>query len=367
MLGTFGPVRIFCLLALLAGGGARADSPLFSTHDYLEIDIPLDFRSLCRPRESADCDFAPTTLRYTTAELETNTIPVEVIIRGGWRSLVRNCSAPLLFVRFDQGNTAGTPFEGQSMLPLTTHCGQGLSLEAAANRQSRSTWEQYLLREYLAHRLYNEITRLSLQARLVKIRYPNPDKPSRTIHNFAFFTEHFDSLAARSDAVRLRRGAFDAEQLNAQASAVMALYEFLIGNTDFSIVRERNTILLERSGEQFPVPYDFDMSGLVDAHYARPAPTLPIDNVRERYFLGYCQPGTDWDALFDLYRYRKQAMLSLVGEVPGMNRASRNSSRRFLEHFFAVLENPETRRESITGACLAWPPDPEDHMRPNTR
>jgi hypothetical protein len=356
-----------CLPLLLACFGARADAPLFSSHDVLEISIPLNFKSLCRPRDSEDCDFAPTTLEYRTPDSEKKTLAVEVIIRGGWRSLVKNCSAPLLFVRFDQGNTAGTPFEGQSLLPLTTHCGQGLSLEAARGRPPKASWEQYLLKEYLAHRLYNAVTRLSLQARLVKIRYPNPDKPRRLIENYAFFTEHFDSLAARSGAERLARGSFDHTRLDAQAAAVLALFQFMIGNTDFSVVRERNIILLDRAGRQFPVPYDFDMSGLVNAHYAGPAPALPIDSVSERYYLGYCQPDIDWDALFGLYLDRSDAILSLVKQVPDLNRSSRKTTHRFLQQFFRLLKDPEARLKTVSGHCLDWPPDPEDHMMPFAR
>jgi hypothetical protein len=109
---------------------ARTDTPLFSDHSVLELSIPLNFKTLCRPRESEECDYIPTILIYDDPKLGNGSIPAEVIIRGGWRSLARNCSAPLLFIRFKAVNTPGTPFEGQSVLPLTTHCGQGISLGA---------------------------------------------------------------------------------------------------------------------------------------------------------------------------------------------------------------------------------------------
>ena len=42
------------------------------------------------------------------------------------------------------------------------------------------------LKEYLAHRLYNVITDVSLNARLVRMTYPNPDNPDRKIVNLLF-------------------------------------------------------------------------------------------------------------------------------------------------------------------------------------
>ena len=354
-----------CLFGVFLAGAARADTLLFDSHDVLEISIPLNFRAMCRPRDDPDCDYVPTTLDYVDEHGKEQSLRIEAIIRGGWRSLARNCSAPLLFIRFSDGHTADTPFEGQGMLPLTTHCGQGMSLQSMEARQHRSIWEQYLFREYLAHRLYNVITDVSLNARLVKITYPNPDKPSRSVNNYAFFTEHFDSVADRNGMENVPRHSFDHEKLNGRAADKLSLFQFMIGNTDWSIQRERNITMLQKpDGTQYPLPYDFDMSGLVDAHYAGPAPSLPVSTVRDRFYLGYCHPETDWDSLFTAFLDMQDDLLSMVGETPGLDRKSTRSVNRFLDKFFRILETPEDRNAEIVNHCQAWPPDPDDHMRP---
>jgi len=358
-----------CLAAGFFSGKALAEAPLFSSHDVMELTIPLDFKSLCRPRETPDCDYTPTALEYADGDGRKRSIPIEVKIRGGWRSLSKNCSAPLLFIRFadkgEAGGTDGTPFENQSLLPLTTHCGKGISLESAQFSGRRSDWEQYLLREYLAHRLYNVITDFSLKARLVKITYLNPDKPGRLISNYAFFTEHFDSMAKRNGTELLQRGSFDENALDARSADVLALFQFMIGNTDWSIVRQRNTILVqEPDGRQVPAPYDFDMSGLVDAHYAGPAPSLPIQRVRDRYYLGFCHPKTDWEALFAGYLEKQETLQSMAGDIPDLNKASLKSVNRFLDKFFQILHSNDSRKKKIIDKCQPWPPSPVDHMTP---
>ena len=356
---------VYFLVVLLCPGIARADAPLFDDDTVMKLSIALDFNDLCRPRESEDCEFAPTVMVYGGESGKEYSMPIEIRVRGGWRSLKRNCSAPPLWVQFDEDHVAGTPFEGQSLLPLTTHCGRGTSLESINLGIRRVDFEQYLLREFQAYRIYNVLTELSLRTRLLRISYPDPDRPSRSSLHYAFFTEHFDTAAARTGTERLERGSFVPERLDAQSGARLALFQFMIGNLDWSIVRERNTMLLQTGqGEQIPVPYDLDMSGLVDAAYAGPPPGLSIDTVRERYFLGHCQPGIDWDALFTDFNAKRDRILELGDRLPGLNRGSRRSGKRYLELFFDILASDNERREHITQACRPWPPSPVDHTTP---
>jgi hypothetical protein len=355
-----------CVLVLLLGPAfARSDAPLFAENTVMKLSIALDFKDLCRPRESENCDFVPTVLVYGTESGEKRSMPVEIKARGGWRSLSRNCSAPLLWVRFAEQAVPGTPFEGQSLLPLTTHCGKGVSVEALTRAIPRADFEQYLLREFLAYRVYSSLTDLSLRTRLVRISYPDPGQSGQSTLHYAFFTEHFDDAAARTGNTRPGRGNFDPDRLDPQAAARLALFQFMIGNTDWSIVRERNTMLMQSSeGRQLPVPYDMDMSGLVDAEYAGPAPGLPIDSVRERYFLGHCQPGIDWEDLFADFNSKRDAILELDDRLPGFSRSSQRWIHRYLESFFDILDSVDQRREQITAACHPWPPPPFDHTAP---
>ncbi|MGK2924650.1 MAG: hypothetical protein ACSLE2_03430, partial [Lysobacterales bacterium] len=348
----------------LAAAPAQVPTPLFADDTPLEVSIAVDFRSLCRPRETEDCEFTPSTLGYRDAAGRKQSLPVEIKIRGGWRSLTQNCSVPLLWLRFEASITSGTPFEGQTLLPLTTHCGKGLSLDPAQSGIRRSEYEQYLLREFLVHRLYNTVTDYSLRVRLLRVSYPSPGGGGSRARHWAFLSEHFDDAATRLGAERLPRSSFDATQLAPQPAATLALFQYMIGNTDWSIARERNTVLLSLDERQIPIPYDFDMSGLVNAGYAGPAPGLPIDEVRERYFLGYCQPGTDWERLFAEFTTNREALLALGETIPGLGRNGRKSTEYFLNGFFRIIGSAEERMEKVIGVCQPWPPAAIDHMTP---
>ena len=272
---------------------------------------------------------------------------------------------PLLWIRFTGKDQEGTAFRDQSLLPLTTHCGQGLSLEARQNRAPKSSWEQNLMKEYLGQRLYKLFTGASLRSRLVRIHYPDPDKPRNVINNYAFFTEHFDTMAARNHAQRLERGSFDHELLDTGAADMLALFQYMIGNTDWSIVRQRNTVLiLDESGRQVPVPYDLDMSGLVNAHYAGPPPGLPIDKVTQRHYLGFCHPGMNWEPLFQSFLAYQDEILSLPATIQGMSEKSVDETRNFLADFFEEIQSETERDKAIVNACKPWPPSSVDHTTP---
>ena len=329
-----------------------ADPPLFASDEVMELALTIDFDDLCRPRESDECDFEATTMEYKDASGDWRSLPIEVQIRGGWRSLARNCSAPLLWVRFDAEQAAGTPFEGQSLLPLTTHCGRGLSLDRSSKRATRADYEQYLLREYLGHLLYRRITEFSVGVRLVRISYPDPDRSGRSALHYAFFAEHFDDLAARTGSRRLPRGNFEPEKLDAQSAATLALFQFMIGNTDWSIARERNTALLIKDGLHIPVPYDLDMSGLVDAPYAEPNPRFRIRRVTQRLYRGRCDYIDNLPTTIRLFQENRQAIYALIDQQEQLEDSTRKKTRKFVDRFFDVIDNPKKVRREIESQCI---------------
>ena len=65
----------------------------------------------------------------------------------------------------------------------------------------------------------------------------------------------------------------------------------MIGNTDYSITYRHNEKLFYLDDKIVPIPYDFDMSGLVNARYAVVSAinnkNLPITKVTDRLYRGF--------------------------------------------------------------------------------
>jgi hypothetical protein len=70
----------------------------------------------------------------------------------------------------------------------------------------------------------------------------------------------------------------------------VALFEFMIGNTDWFIQNRHNLEFVVVPGHNLlvPIPYDFDYSGLVNAPYAVHHTSLELPSVEIRYYQGWC-------------------------------------------------------------------------------
>jgi hypothetical protein len=349
---------IFCIL-IFAAANAPAQAPdplLFDSHEVLELTMPVNFDKLCRPRETSDCDYTPTVLEYLDANGQQQSLPVGIKRRDGWRAMKTNCQVPTIFVRFTAEDAVGTPFAGQTTLALTSHCGKGISTDAERTRTLPDEFESYVSNEYLGYRLYNLVTDVSLLVRFVKITYADLENPKNTFTRNAFFAEHFEALADRLGAQLLPADSFDPQRLDLDAADQMALFNFMIGNTDWSIENQDNVFLLRfPDARDVPVIYDLDMSGLVNAYYASPAPGLPIKKVRQRYYLGFCHPDTDWDALFAKFDSLEKDFMNMIIGTPGFGRGDRRESGVYIDTFYDTLDSAEASKTRIIERCRPLP------------
>lgn len=329
---------------------------LFESHTVLNLTMPVDFDALCRPSQTPDCDYTATEFIYLDSEGREQSVPISIRRRDGWRAMQTNCQVPTLFVRFNPETTVGTPFEGQSELALTSHCGKGISPENIASPTLPSDFERYVINEYLGYRIYNLISDMSLGVRLVRMHYTNPEDGRGNFTRDAFFSEHFEALAERFNSQLLPPGSFDPATLDWRAAEKIALFQYMVGNTDWSIEEQENIVLFRTpSGKDVPVVFDLDMSGLVNAHYAAPSRSAPISNVKQRYFMGYCHPDTNWDDLFTRFSELEVPVITMLIETPGLGRGDRRVSGSYLDSFFEILDSEEARETKIVEACRPMP------------
>src|SRR5690606_37701793 len=111
-------------------------------------------------------------------------------------------------------------------------------------------------------------------------------------------------------------GAYPSE-LDALSSTRVELFQYMIGNTDFSIVNFHNSEVVRLpDGSYHPVPYDFDFSGLVDSPYASPAALLGTRSVRERVYRGFCRPSVDMQTLYSAFLSQREAFERMLRAQP---------------------------------------------------
>jgi hypothetical protein len=335
------PGLVICLGLFAAVENAASGTGLFIDDGVLKMDLIFETRDLCREEDRSRCEDVPAVLIYYADGQEGQEIPVRLKTRGNWRLRRDICSIPPLFIIFPEEESKGTLFAGQDLLPLTTHC-----------KSKHGKYDNYVLKEYLAYRIYNLLSEKSVRVRLAYIHYRKSANSKLSIPHYGFLNEHFLSVAARNGEELWKTEAFDPSRSNPMDMATMELFQYMIGNTDFSAVAQHNIVLLrDPDGLVTPLPFDFDFSGLVDAEYAGPPPALPLNNNRQRLYRGFCHLGLDWDALFRKFQDRRMQVLELVESVPGLSERTRRTALKYMKDFYKILDSPKKRQKKIVDAC----------------
>jgi len=83
----------------------------------------------------------------------------------------------------------GTVFEGQDKLKLVTPC-----------HDSRGSYQEYVLKEYLVYKTLGILTPVANRVRLVEITYEDIEDDYDTRTTIAFLIESAEQMAARNGA-----------------------------------------------------------------------------------------------------------------------------------------------------------------------
>jgi len=347
------PVKTFSIFAavvsfcLWQGAAASERDPLFRDHTTLKAVLTAPIAQTYAQRDSEVRLYHPGQWTYIDEKGETQRLDVSIRIRGNFRRLY--CELPPLRLNFRKSQVKGTLFKGQDKLKLVAPCQHGLDSQ------------QKLLLEYLAYRTYEILTDQSFGTRLIRLSYVDSDEALRSWTDLVFVLEDEKDLASRLqlDKAHVKENQF--HELDQSATALAELFQLLISNHDYSVLKGpegeyccHNTEMFTRketADKRIPIPYDFDMSGLVNAKYAAPPAHLPIRLVRTRYYRGLCQPPEIMNAAVAHILSKKEDILALYESMPDLSRLSRNRTLGYLKKYFAILEDPANLKAEVLDRC----------------
>jgi hypothetical protein len=212
------PLLLTGAAALLLAAAAGAEAPLFSSNDRLDFTLDLPLTTVLR--KDPDNPKLEGQLRYLNDAGETVALPVTVTTRG--RSRLETCRFPPLWLRFEKKTVRGTLFAKQRRLKLVTHC------------RDSDQYARYVQQEHGIYRAFNALTERSFRVRMLEITYRDTDRGGRSSTHPAFFIEHVDAAAKRLGREELKVERVAPEQLDGEHANLVDLFQFLIGNTDFS-------------------------------------------------------------------------------------------------------------------------------------
>ncbi len=235
-------------------------------------------------------------------------------------------------MNFSSSTVINTIFDGQDKIKLVTHC-----------RSRKDFYEQNLLKEYLSYKLYNLFTEECFRVRLVHLTYADTRGKVDTLEKMAFMIEPNQQMARRNDCEILKVKNIHQTRTNKHKTTVMSVFQYMIGNTDWSVWVLHNIVLLKEDSTVLPivVPYDFDWSGLVNPPYAIPAEFLPIESVRTRCYRGFCKPDAELQLALDEFKQRRDEIYQTCSSVPFLTEKELNKTIKYMDQFFKTINSPK--------------------------
>jgi hypothetical protein len=317
------------------------NSELFSSNELLKISLRFNITEYKKNR--SDIDYLDAILTYHTSNNDSINKAIKVRSRGVFRRSY--CDFPPLMLNFKTKDTVKGEFYKINKLKMVTQCFTGN--------------EEALLKEYLVYKLYNVLTVNSLRVRLIRVTYINTFKQQKPVSEYAFIIEPVELLAKRLNAVEVRTNNLNQKKIKPDMMDRMAIFNYMIGNTDWSVPIQHNVLILSQGHSERPdlgaiVPFDFDFSGLVYTNYSAPFEGLRIKSVRERLYLGICRNEEVYINALREFLNRKDEFYKVINEFPYLNKKSKKDMTLYLNGFFNGFDKRNSLAKKILNDCISF-------------
>lgn len=313
---------------------------LFGESDPMHITLSLDLKRFQKERFKGE--YLPAHFLYQLNDSVKLEKEIQIKARGNTRR--NHCALAPFWLDLRNANLMDEEQQDIKRIKIVTHC------------KNSQTYEEYVLKEYLCYEIYRIITPVSFRVRLVRMTYVDTGRDNKVTEGWAFMIEPLEMLAQRFDAMEVKTEGLLNRQMRPVEMNMLALFQYMIGNPDFSVPHRHNVKILGMPGlgdaGYTAVPYDFDYSGLVDAFYAVPAETLDIASVRERYYLGPCRPDLDFYAAIEQLNLFREEILQLVWDFEYLDQKVKKSVVSYLEEYFERAENQQSLVFGFQRTCL---------------
>ena len=318
----------FCLIFISHAAFSQQDERLFDLEGILEISMKFSIKKL--RNQTNDSTFLDSYLIFKNSDESLDTLDVGLRVRGNFRK--ENCFYPPARMRLKKREGKGNIFDGSRNLKIVFPCSTINNADA------------FIVKEYLCYQLYEEVSPYTFNTRLVKINFQNEDdRKDQTGQLLGFLIEDDDKVAER----------FDGEILEDSSAIRHDLFQFMIGNTDWSSLYQHNMKILKLDSKTaIPLAYDFDMTGMVMPPYAEVSNLVEIRDVSQRLYRGFCRDGKLMKAIRDEFLKKEQLLFEEIKQFePLLPKYDVKYMNNYLEEFFDILKDEKRFEYSILNVC----------------
>jgi len=312
---------------------------LFSAEEPLYLTLKFDVQALKKTRRQD---------LYHDAEM-TNVLSndyqvshsVQVKTRGTFRRDL--CTLPPISLNIGNSGIKADSLQGVNQMKMVVPC------------KDAAQYAPYVLREYLVYKIYNMVTPLSYRVRLVRLSIIDTGKNNEVTEDWAFLQEPDELMTLRLNGKMIKNDALSMSRVNPEVINSLSMFQYMIGNADFSVTGRYNLNILAMNSENpsgfLPVPYQFDFSGLVNTHYAVPSEELGTTSVRERYYLGPCRPNQVHEESIQELAQFEDVIMEYIKDFEYLDDKEKMDMIEYLDSYFKESKESGFIDRKITPTC----------------
>lgn len=312
-------------------------SALFNAKSILPIDLNFSINDI--KKETNDSTYIASVISYLEQDGAKETLDVQLRVRGNFR--LNNCYFPPLKMKIEKDVRKGTLFEENKKIKIVLPC------------KMQKNGNDYIVKEFMAYQLYEIISPYHFKTRRVDITLKDDtEKNPKTYNLKGIFIEDDEIVAKRHDGKVLERSIHALNQ-DDLTSVQNAFFQYMIGNTDFSTAIQHNEKLLYVNNMIVPLPYDFDMSGLVNASYSVVSEingeSLPISSVLERYYRGFKRNPEILEQVRNEFIANEDELMQIVNALQSDFEYPKEfeRTREYIFKFFDIIKNDKKYQSKI--------------------
>lgn len=317
---------MFLLVSLISTAQKQQVDSLkfFTDEQVIEMTLKTDIKALQRQKGDDVFQGGSVIMKFPD-----NTVVNEKIQVGARGKFRRGfCRIPPMMINF---RTPGSALSNLGKLKLVISCG------------SRSGDEELLLKEYLVYKIYNHFEDKSFRVRLMNVTYEDESGKNKPFTQYAFLIEDDAEMARRNGCKKKDHPPYLTEQTDRELMTMVSIFQYFIGNTDWSVPNNHNVkLIFNRENDAalpYAVPYDFDYCGLVDASYAIPNEIIGTEKVTERVYRGFPRNLEETQTILNVFRNKKESIFALINNFELLSERTRKGMTGYLEEFYTSIEN----------------------------
>lgn len=312
----------------------------FDNEELFKLTLAFDINKYNREKE--DEEYQPAVLTYQVSDSVKVVKNVRLKARGEYRQ--NHCDFSPYFINIKHAQATNDYIADKNKVKIVSHC------------KGSKGYTNYLLKEYMTYKMYNIITDYSFRVRLAEITYINTSgRLNKTDTYYAFFIEPEELMAERLNWYPLEMDKLNYSQIDSISTTRMSVFQYMIGNTDYSVAGRHNLKLLSSKDHNnpavVPVAYDFDFAGIVNAFYALPSKKLDIIDVKDRYYYGMCRGNDLYDEVLNHFDDKRNEIFEFIETFEYVDKRTRKYVLSYIDEFYNELEDKDYIKKQFRRTC----------------